>query len=286
MELLLSTKAGQTLLRIVSAMLSVLALVFTPITTLLEKGTDGTETAKENHFMLESYYRSQDAATDGEHFYFSSKSTLLKTQLDGKTHITLNLFALPEQLQEDYGSAHIGGISYYNGKLYAGVEDSKVWEHPLVVVYNAETLEFEGEFYALDPSIHTRGMPWVSVDPQSGLLYTMDHSVSPAALYVYDTADNMSFVRSVPLSQPVERVQGADFFEGMLYGATQDATQAIYQIHPADGTVTKLIDRNLASGSEGEGMTVLPMEDGTVFHALDLGPIFINAVFRHYTMPE
>ena len=40
------------------------------------------------------------------------------------------------------------------------------------------------------------------------------------------------------------------------------------------------------SGGEGEGITVLEMEDGTLFHALDIGALFIDSNLRHYRPVE
>lgn len=96
----------------------------------------------------------------------------------------------------------------------------------------------------------------------------------------------MSYVKTVELSQTVPSIQGAEMYKGMLYAATNDETQAIYKIDPTSGKVEKYIDRNLTSGSEGEGITVLETEDGAVFHAIDMGPLFINAFIRHYAPIE
>lgn len=103
----------------------------------------------------------------------------------------------------------------------------------------------------------TRGLPWVCVNPEDGLLYCCDHSRQPTKLLAFDTDDDMRFVREIPLSESVEAIQGAEFFGGVLLAATNDETQAIYQINPVDGSVEKLLDRSLTKFSEGEGMTVM-----------------------------
>ena len=58
-----------------------------------------------------------------------------------------------------------------------------------------------------------------------------------------------------------------------------------------NGSVSKLFDRIQYQpklipnfGGEGEGLTVLPMSDGTFIHALDVGALFIDSNLRHYKL--
>ena len=112
----------------------------------------------------------------------------------------------------------------------------------------------------------------------------MDHSKQPTKILVYDTADKMAFVEEVALSEVVPSIQGAEFYNGTLYAATNDETQAIYKINTSDGKVEKYLDRNLTAGSEGEGMTVMMKDGKPVIVAMDMGPLFINAFVREYTL--
>ncbi|MGN1443783.1 MAG: hypothetical protein ACI4XE_08035, partial [Acutalibacteraceae bacterium] len=221
--------------------------------------------------------------TDGQTLFFSSKTTLIQTTDDAKTVIRANYHAIPDELSEKYEIQHIGGLSYYNGYIYAGLEDSKQWNYPIVGVYDAGTLELV-DYYILDAGQVTRGLPWVCVDPETGLLYCCDHSKQTTKLLVFDTADSMRFVKEIPLSETVESIQGAEFFGGVLLAATNDETQAIYKINPADGSVVKLLDRNLTKFSEGEGMTVMVKDGKPVLLAMDMGPLFVNAFVREYDM--
>lgn len=208
----------------------------------LSAGKRHPEVSKDNVLLIGAAERSQGITTDGKYYYFSSKWGLTKSELDGKTRVKSNPLAIPKKLKDEYGLAHIGGISYSKADncIYAGLEDSKVWEYPVVAVYDADTLKFTGRYYILDKALHTRGLPWVAVDND----------------------------------------------RGMLYAATNDDTQAVYKIDPKSGDVSKYFDRNLTKGSEGEGITVLETADGAVFHAIDMGPLFINAFIRHYAPIE
>lgn len=254
----------------------------------LSAGKRHPEVSKDNVLLIGAAERSQGITTDGKYYYFSSKWGLTKSELDGKTRVKSNPLAIPKKLKDEYGLAHIGGISYSKADncIYAGLEDSKVWEYPVVAVYDADTLKFTGRYYILDKSLHTRGLPWVAVDNDRGLLITLDHSKKANELIFYDIADNMKYVGSVKLSETVRSIQGAEMYGGMLYAATNDDTQAVYKIDPKSGDVSKYFDRNLTKGSEGEGITVLETADGAVFHAIDMGPLFINAFIRHYAPVE
>ena len=254
----------------------------------LSAGKRHPEVSKDNVLLIGAAERSQGITTDGKYYYFSSKWGLTKSELDGKTRVKSNPLAIPKKLKDEYGLAHIGGISYSKADncIYAGLEDSKVWEYPVVAVYDADTLKFTGRYYILDKSLHTRGLPWVAVDNDRGLLITLDHSKKANELIFYDIADNMKYVGSVKLSETVRSIQGAEMYGGMLYAATNDDTQAVYKIDPKSGEVSKYFDRNLTKGSEGEGITVLETANGAVFHAIDMGPLFINAFIRHYASVE
>lgn len=270
--------------KILSLIFAVILIPFSILTQGIDliSAADRTDNEKTNVVGIGAYFRSQGMATDGETLYFSSKTTVIRTEADAKTLINANYFAIPDELKE-LGIAHIGGMSFYNGKIYAGLEDSKVWDYPIVGVFGAETLELV-EYYVLDAEVITRGLPWVAVNPENGYLYCMDHSKQPTKILVYDTADKMAFVEEISLSEVVPSIQGAEFYNGILYAATNDETQAIYKIDVTNGKVEKYLDRNLTSGSEGEGMTVMIKNGKPVIVAMDMGPLFINAFVREYTL--
>ena len=269
--------------KLVSVAFAVLLIPFSVLTHGIDLISAGerTDTAKTNIVGVGAYFRSQGITTDGDTLFFSSKTTLIQTEADAKTVINANYTAIPDELAEKYGIKHIGGLSYYNGFIYAGLEDSKVWDYPIVGVYDAGTLELV-DYYILDCETVTRGLPWVCVNPENGLLYCTDHSKQPTKLLVYNTADGMKPAGEIPLSQTVAAIQGAEFYGGIIYAASNDETQAIYTINPSDGSVEKLTDRCLTQFSEGEGMTIMIKGGKPVIIAMDMGPLFINAFVREY----
>ena len=274
---------NSALLRALSLLLATLFLPLSLLTGGLDAAAPGQPPQEKiNVAGLGAFFRSQGVTTDGEHFWFSAKTTLLRTALDGKTPEALNLSAIPAQLKEDAGIAHIGGISWYDGRIFAGMEDSKVWQHPTVGVFDAETLEFRTSF-ALDPALVTRGVPWVAVERETGRLYCADHSKTPTCLCIYDLADGCALLGTLPLQGDLPAVQGAEIRAGVLYAASNDETAAIYTVNLTDGRVDKLLDRNLLGG-EGEGLTILETADGPVLVAIDLGTLFVNAFCRRFPL--
>lgn len=248
-------------------------------------GTDPPENfvGSQNLLFLSSYTHSQDVTTDGENYYFSARFSLIKTEMDGRTETAMNINAIPRQLREEYGSAHIGGISCHDGKIYAAIEDSKVWKYPIAAVYDAETLAFI-EYHILSAELQKNGIPWLAVDGERGLFYSARRDNSPA-LIVYDL-NTFELVKTVPLSTAVHKIQGGEVYKGQLYAVTQEEGQPVYRIDPVTGEVEKLFEQNLAKGGEAEGLTVLPTADGALIHTLDMGPMFVNAYFRHYAWAD
>ncbi len=234
---------------------------------------------------LETLERSQGVTNDGENWYFSGKSALVKVSIEDNEVLAKNKD--PFASLEEYGVDHVGGISYYNGYIYAPLEDSKVWNSPIVAVYDAQTLEFTGRYTLLDKEVMTRGCPWVTCDAQRGLFYVAN-SRDTTEIYCYDL-ETFEFVKTIQLQTQIDAIQGCEMYQGIMYAATNDATRAVYQVNVETGEVTKYFDRIMYQpllidnfGGEGEGITVLEMEDGTVFHALDLGVLFIDSNLRHY----
>ncbi|MBR3767427.1 MAG: hypothetical protein IKL10_04195 [Clostridia bacterium] len=236
---------------------------------------------------LETLTRSQDVTTDGEYFYFSGKGALEKTNLSCDKIIALNYNAIPDELKEKYNSQHIGGISYYDGIIYAALEDSKEWNYPIIALYDAETLEYTGTCFELPTTLQTRGVPWVAVDGENGVAYTGD-SRNYTEIYKFSLSD-FTYIETITLSSEVEKIQGAEIADGKLYAGTNDMKRAVFTIDLTTGEITKLFDRIAYEyklidnfGGEGEGLTLLPMEDGTYIHTLQLGALFVDSSLRHY----
>lgn len=240
--------------------------------------------------MTEALTRAQGMTTDGEYYYFSSNYFLTKTTLSGEV-ILKNLIAIPTDLLIK-GLNHIGGCSFYDGKIYAAVEDGSDYLNPYIVVYDAETLKYTGEKYLLPQELHVDGVPWCAVDAEKGVLYTAEwnHAVQ---LNVFDL-DTMELVKEIPLidkhsnTAEIHRVQGCEVYGGKLYCSTDtDGDQPVLSVDLDTGVVKEVFKRNLGDDAEAEGMTIL-LEDGKIYIiTMDIGRINgvpINVNIRKYAV--
>lgn len=270
--------------RFIATIMSALMLLSNGLNTLFNGNVYECE-SESSVIGLETLARSQGVTTDGKSWIFSGKSALLKTSLDDSEILAINL--KPFKGLEEYGVDHVGGISYYNGFVYASMEDSKKWNSPIVAIFDADTLEFTGKFVLIDTAILYRGCPWVCCDSQRGCFYVAN-SRNTTELYSFDL-ETLEYIKTIPLADEIKSIQGAEMYKGAMYAATNDSTRAVYSVNVENGEFEKYFDRIMYQpklidnfGGEGEGITVLEMEDGTVFHALNLGTLFIDSNLRHY----
>ena len=233
---------------------------------------DGAEiTAKNTYVLFDYQLTSQGVTNDGEYFYFSGNEHLGKANMESGEISLINVDAIPEELQEK-GCNHIGGLSYYNGYVYAAVEDGPDYLNSFIVLYDAETLEFSGTYYALPHELHIEGVPWCAVDVERNCLYTAEWS-NAKVLNVF-SLDDMSLVKTVPLSEPIDRIQGAEMFGDKLYMSCDEENdmKRIFTLDVETGKVEVCFARNIGKGFEAEGLTVYADENGEpVICVLDRG---------------
>ena len=189
--------------------------------------------------------------------------------------------AIPEKYVNAHASDHIGGISYNAGKIYAAVEN-EAEEFSLVITYDTETLQ-PVDSYKMPNEYLPDGIPWCAVDADNGYLYC-----SPFNDVDYIVAcdlETMEFSHIIELSETVYRIQGGEVYEGVLYLSNDDESNRdkILTVDISTGEVKRLCTRTLPSvaGNEAEGLTVYPMEDGTIIHVLDYDKT-VGVYVRHY----
>lgn len=233
---------------------------------------DGAEIIGKNTYVLYDYHMSSQGVTnDGEYFYFSGNKNLGKASIETGEIFRITTNAIPQVLK-DKGCNHIGGLSYYNGYVYAAIEDGPDYLNSFIALYDAETLEFTGTYYELPHELHIEGVPWCAVDAERGFLYTAEWS-NATVLNVF-SLDNMSLVKTVTLSETIDRIQGAEMFGGKLYMSCDEENdmKRVFVLDVETGEVAPLFARNIGKVFEAEGMTVLSDEDGKpVFCVLDRG---------------
>ena len=251
------------------------------------------ELVRAEQFTLdEALLMSQGITTDGEYFYTAGSIAALelvgmaKWTADGFEKVIYTHNAIPKEIKEKYGSDHIGGISYYDGKIYAATED-ETDTYNLILIYDAETLEFTGEYYDLGTEYLDDGIPYCAVDGENGYLYTSQFHETDCIL-AYNL-DDMTFSHKIMLSEPVTRIQGAEYYEGLLYMSYDvkgSATEMVQTVDVKTGEVKTLFERTVSGRDhEAEGLTVYPMADGSFIHVADYDKL-ISVTIRHYSLEK
>ena len=264
-------------------------LFITLLTTPKAVSTDTAELISTDTFVFDhSLVMGQGITTDGEYFYTSGTVTGIDTTAIAKftvnpmQFVDSNINPLPK-ICTDRGNNHIGGISYYNGKIYAPVEGGDE-VYACIVVFDADTLKAI-EVYDLPNNLFPSGVPWCAVDPATGYLYASIWK-STKVIQVYDTNDSMKHIDTINLKQSISHIQGAEFLDGTLY-MSQDtrnkgSIRDILKVDVATGEVTVAAERDITSEKfEAEGMTFTQGEDGPILHVLDYNKVIGMAV-HHY----
>lgn len=279
------------LLRKLFAPLIAFAVVLTLLTSPVAVSTPEVTVTGTNTFtLLDAFFMGQGIATDGEYYYTSGAITALKMNglakftFDGMEPVKYNFSAIPDDMVKS-GYDHIGGISCCNGRIYASVEGEPDDRYVAsIVVFDAQTLEPTGERITLPYEAYDDGVPWCAVDGQTGLLYASKWS-GARVICVYDTASSMELVREITLSEPIDRIQGGDFHNGVLYLSSDckdnGFIKRVLAVDVSSGAVSVAFERNVGGETEAEGLTVWPAEDGSLFHILDYNKA-VSVFVRHY----
>ncbi len=249
------------------------------------------ELVRSEQFTLdEALLMSQGITMDGEYFYTAGSIAALdlvgmaKWTADGFEKVVYTHDAIPKEIKEKYNSDHIGGISYYNGKIYAATEDESD-TYNLILIYDAETLEFTGEYYDLGTEYLDDGIPYCAVDGENGYLYTSQFHETDCIL-AYNL-DDMTFSHKIMLSEPIDRIQGAEYYNGLLYmsyDVSGSATEKVQTVDVKTGKVETLFERTVSGRDhEAEDLTVYPMADGSFIHIADYDKL-VSVTIRHYSL--
>ncbi|MBQ5592138.1 MAG: hypothetical protein IIU80_04265 [Clostridia bacterium] len=248
---------------------------------------EGAEVIGKTTYVLYDYQiTSQGVTNDGEYFYFSGNKNLGKADLETGEIFRITVNAIPDELEE-MGYDHIGGLSIYNGLIYAAVEDGPDYERSCIVLYDAETLKYTGRYYPLPYDLHKEGVPWCAVDAEKNYFYTAEWT-NAAVLNVFDL-ETFELVKTVPLSQKIDRCQGAEMFGGRLYMSCDelDGNKHIYSVDVVTGDVQTVFTRNVGESIEAEGMTVYADENGEpVFCVLDRGERRVSSSLTRYMLAD
>ena len=102
--------------KILTLIFAVVLIPFSALTSGIDliSASERTDESKTNIVGIGAYFRSQGITTNGDTYWFSSKTTLIRTMGDARSVVNANYSAIPDELAE-LGIKHIGGLSYYNG---------------------------------------------------------------------------------------------------------------------------------------------------------------------------
>lgn len=270
-------------------------LLITMLTTPAASSTDSAQLVSENTFVFEkALLMGQGITTDGEYYYTSGAlaaidlTALAKFTFDDMEIVKSRINPLPSECSKR-GDDHIGGISYYNGKIYASVEDSDEYIYPCIVVFDCDTLKATGEVYNLPADIYDDGVPWCAVDPETGYLYASKWSEAKT-IYAYDINNSMNLVKEIPLTGlgVIDRIQGGEFCNGTLYLSNDIKGNGnfknILSVDVETGEVKLVAQRDVGGDNvEAEGLTFRKDENGAVMHVLDYNKV-IGIYVRHYAV--
>ncbi len=242
----------------------------------------------DRYVLCDGDYLTQGITTDGTYYYCTGARTYTGfngiAKIDMKTGevVAENRDAMPKEMKKQLFN-HLGGCSYYDGKIYVAVEDV-FRKHPAVAVFSAETLEFTGQYKILGEDIQPEGnLSWCAANREEGVLYT---GISRGGDFVNVLdIETLEPVGRIMLETSFHRVQGAECYDGVLYISCND-TNKLKHVYAADletGKVTTVLERKAASlMTEAEGITVYPTEDGAFFHVIDVIAMSVE-VIRHYS---
>ena len=289
-SVIIMKKAMDILVKI-GAMFTAVALMLVGHFSALPESTAEAELIGQDIYVLfDALTMGQGITTDGEYYYTSGCIAPIKVGLLAKIEIATgeivlrNNFAIPPALIAK-GCDHIGGISYYDGLIYASLEGAP-YENNFIVLYDAETLEYTGKFYPLEKAYHMDGVPWVCVDAARGYVYTgeWNHAVR---LNIYDL-ETMEFSHHLELDAELHRIQGCEIFDGILYASsdTKDSggVKEVFSVSLDTGAVSLAFTRNTSEDCEAEGMTITGDGEGNpVFHVIDYDSL-VAMFIRHYKM--
>lgn len=281
------------IIRKIWSVLTLPVLIITLLTSPVAQTTESAELVSQDTFVLEkALIMGQGITTDGEYYYTSGSiaaldlTALAKFRFDDMEMVDSNVNPLPKECS-GRGDDHIGGISYYNGKIYASVEDSDDYIYPCIVVFDCETLEATGEIYELPKEIYDDGVPWCAVDGETGYLYASKWN-DIKTIYAYDINNGMKLVKEIPLTgiDTIHRIQGGEFYKGTLYLSNDCEDKGniknIYAVDVNSGEVSVVAERNVGGDNiEAEGLTFWESEDASNMHVLDYNRV-IGVFVHHY----
>lgn len=216
----------------------------------------------------------QGIATDGKIFYgigavkFLNYNAITKIDIQSGEIIERREMCLPKELIQK-GYSHLGDGCIYDGKLFIALEDFG-FRHPGVITYDPDTLEAI-DFHKLPDEGRGNGrIPWCAIKDDV-LYYTQSNNVDEIRML---SLPDFSYLGALKIDTTLFKVQGGEFLDDTLCIVTNSGSRnkTMYTVDVQTGHVEPVFVRCTGRlDAEGEGIAVCPLEDGSVFHIVDVG---------------
>ena len=249
-------------------------------------------TQEEVRTLIAASFMNKGLTNDGKYYYtsgsvsFAKYTALAKYEIDTLKRVKYKVFPVNWDLIKK-GYDNIGGLSYYDGKIYAAMESKSGKASPCIAVFDAESLSYETS-YDLPASWFPQGITWVAVDRDSGILYTCAWP-SATTIHSFKVDATMAHVGEIDVSgsATLDRICGGEVYQGELY-LSQDMESSridnVVRVALENGESEVFFTRDCgrSDGVAGD-ITVYRKRDGSMFHICDYNGI-IGVYLRSYSV--
>ncbi|MBQ7542019.1 MAG: hypothetical protein IJT44_07000 [Clostridia bacterium] len=242
--------------------------------------------------LIDASFMSKGLTNDGAYYYtsgavsFAKYTALAKYEIGTLKRVKYKVFPVNWDLIKK-GYDNIGGISWYNGKLYAAMESKSGKAAPCIAVFSADSLAYETR-YELPACWFPQGITWVAVDRATGLLYTGAWPTADS-VHVFRIDATMAHVRQIDVSglSSLDRICGGEVYGGVLYLSQDVESERInnvlrVNVQTGESAVYFTRDSGRAEAPAGD-VTVFPKADGSLFHVADYNGI-LGVYLRSYAV--
>ncbi len=204
----------------------------------------------------------QGTCNDGTNTYWFGTAGV--AQRNAQYDVNTGLYnKSPTNGMGDFGGCHLGDPDYYQGYIYAPLEaavgvpqgaaniDIAIFIATNLARYAAISISnYQSEVSAvcIDPilsnSVALFATSWASASTNDGIYE-----------YSVNNLTNLTFVKVLPMTQHISRMQGIICVGGMLYVIGDNGPAGeVYQVNPTNGVVVHLAQLNIAGEGEWEGL--------------------------------
>ena len=278
-------------LRKTSSLLAALTVFLTVLADPAAGSTSSARLAQEEvRTLVDATFMNKGLTNDGAYFYtsgaisFGRYTALAKYEIGTMKRESYKVFPMTWDLLKK-GYDNIGGLSWYNGKLYAAMASESGKAAPCIAVFDAQSLSYETSF-ELPASWFPQGITWAAVDASTGLLYTCAWP-SATSIHAFKIDEAMAHVREIEVTgdAALDNICGGEVYRGSLYLSQDVAYERINKVLRVDletgeASVHFTRDSGREEGTAGD-VTVYEKADGSLFHVTDYNGL-IGVYLRSY----